>query len=176
MNLDSIERLIEIDWKSFAKDRKSFGTVLKIWQKDIWKEQHFQKRFSKRFLIFQRFPCNLKKCLILQEIFCRHIQKCEIIFVIQYLDFQKQLVGGALKMQGKSLKIVLNEVHFKVNLYRFSLSQSSWQTLTFPRKVICSLPGRPNSKTLPSSRHINKALVSTFSLILSHSYNHVQKF
>ena len=49
-------------------------------------------------IIFQRFPCNLRKCLILQENFCRHIQKCEIIFVIQYLDFQKQLVGGALKM------------------------------------------------------------------------------
>ena len=34
MNLNSTERLAEINWKNFEKDQKFFGTVLKIWQKN----------------------------------------------------------------------------------------------------------------------------------------------
>ena len=34
----------------------------------------------------------------------------------QFIDFQKESVGGALKVLEKSLKSVFDEVHFKVNL------------------------------------------------------------
>ena len=34
MNLNGKEQLVERDWKNFEKDRKSFGTALKIWQRN----------------------------------------------------------------------------------------------------------------------------------------------
>ena len=37
--------------------------------------------------------------------------------VTQYIDFLKQSVGGALKLLGKSLKIILDEVNLIVHLY-----------------------------------------------------------
>ena len=52
-----------------------------------------------------------------------------IFCVIQYMDFQKQSMGSALKLLGKSLKTVLDEVHFMVSVPSFSLSPS--------------LPGKP---------------------------------
>ena len=35
------ERLAEMDWKNFEKDRKAFGTVLKRWQKNTCGKQQF---------------------------------------------------------------------------------------------------------------------------------------
>ena len=35
MNLNGTEWLVEVDWKNFENDRKSFGTGLKTWQKNI---------------------------------------------------------------------------------------------------------------------------------------------
>ena len=53
---------------------------------------------------------------------------------MQYTDFQKQSVGGGLKMLGKSLKTVFDEMDFIVNLHSFPLaSQYSRKTLPFPR-------------------------------------------
>ena len=45
-----------------------------------------------------------------------------ILCAIQYIAFQKQSVGGALKMLEKSFKTVLDEVYLIVNLNSFSLS------------------------------------------------------
>ena len=51
----------------------------------------------------------------------------------QYIDFQKQLVESALKLLGKSLKTVLDEVPFIVNPYSFPYTWSPRQTLSFPK-------------------------------------------
>ena len=39
-----------------------------------------------------------------------------IFFMKQYIGFQKQSVGGALKVLAKSLKTIFNEDHFIANL------------------------------------------------------------
>ena len=53
---------------------------------------------------------------------------------MQYTDFQKQSVGGGLKMLEKSLKTVLDEMNFIVNMHSFPLaSQYLRKTLPFPR-------------------------------------------
>ena len=53
----------------------------------------------------------------------------------------KQSVEGSLKVLGKSLKTVLNEVHFIVNLYSFLPPVPQG-------KLFDHLPGRTTSKTL----------------------------
>ena len=73
MNLNGTERLVEMDWKNYEKDRSSFGTVLKIWHENTWGEAAFLESL-KAAIIFQRFPCTLRK-LILQENLWRYIQK-----------------------------------------------------------------------------------------------------
>ena len=78
-------------------------------------------------------------------------------------DFHKQLVKGTLNVLGKSLKIVLDEIHFTVNLYSSSLSPVSTRKLFLPPgKSLASVPGTTASKTFSSSRKINKG----FSLYL----------
>ena len=80
-------------------------------------------------------------------------QACSEIFifcVIQYIDFQKQLMEGAVKVLRISLKTVLDEVHFIVNLlYRFSLPQVLQENPSFPQ-VSHSRPSQ--AKTPPSSK------------------------
>ena len=88
-------------------------------------------------------PWFLRKCLILQENFCK--QTLQTI-----IDFQKQLVGGALKVLGKSLKSVLDEVSFIVNLHSFPLDLGSpGKRLLSPSKSFFPLLGRTTSKTSP---------------------------
>ena len=41
--------LVQMGWKNFEKNRKFFGTVLKIWQKNT--EQHFKKRDEVHFIV-----------------------------------------------------------------------------------------------------------------------------
>ena len=63
-----------------------------------------------------------------------HSEICIFCGVIKYIDSQTLLVGGDLKVLGKSLKIVLDKVHFLVNLYNFSqASLLTRQTLPSPR-------------------------------------------
>ena len=80
------------------------------------------------------FPCNLRN-LILQETFCRHIQKYAFYVCIDICDAidLKQAVGGTLKVLGKSLESVLDEVHFIVNLYSFSLPSDPQANPSFPK-------------------------------------------
>ena len=47
--------------------------------------------------------------------------------VMQYIDFQKQWIKATLEVLGKSLKTVLDEVHFLVKLYGFPLPQVSYE-------------------------------------------------
>ena len=68
-------------------------------------------------------------------------------------------MGGALKVFGKSLKTVLVEVHFIVNLYSLTLQSSpSDKPFLSPGKSFASLPGRATSKTTLSSIHISNSL------------------
>ena len=41
-----------MDWKNFENDQKSFGTVFKLWQKNICG----RAAFLQAAIIFQRFP------------------------------------------------------------------------------------------------------------------------
>ena len=58
-------------------------------------------------------------------------------------------MGGTLKLLGKSLRIVLDEIHFTVNLYSPSFYQTFRKTLPSPRKSFGSVLGRPTSKVSP---------------------------
>ena len=50
----------------------------------------------------------------------------------------KQSVEGTLKVQGKSLTTVLDEVNFIVSLYSFALPLVPQANLSFPK--VCHLP------------------------------------
>ena len=56
-----------------------------------------------------------------------------IFCVIQYIDIQKQSAGDTLKVLLKSLKTILDEVHFVDDLYSFPYPWSPKQTLTCPQ-------------------------------------------
>ena len=47
----------------------------------------------------------------------------------------KHFVKGSLKVSGKSLKRVLDEVHFLVNLYSFPLPPAPQAKLSIPKLV-----------------------------------------
>ena len=49
MNLNGTQWLVEMDLKNFEKDRKFFGTVLKIWQKNNCGRTVFLEQFFKGF-------------------------------------------------------------------------------------------------------------------------------
>ena len=121
MNLNGTEWLVEKDWKTFKKDKKNFGNVLKIWQRNTCGIAAFLKNvtrcnnFSNVSLYFEKIVDTLRKVL---QTYC----EISIFCVIQYIGFQKQSTGGTLEVLRKPLKIALNEVHFIVNPYIFSLS------------------------------------------------------
>ena len=51
---------LEMDWKNFEKDRKSFGIVLKMWQNNTSRLAAFLETLHAA-IIFRRFPCILSK-------------------------------------------------------------------------------------------------------------------
>ena len=51
MSLNGTEWLIEMDWKNFEEDLKSFGNVFKIWQKNTCGKAAFQKRDEFHFIV-----------------------------------------------------------------------------------------------------------------------------
>ena len=84
-------------------------------EKHLWKSSTFRKdrrcnNFSKVSLHFKKMANSFRK---VPDIF-RNIQ----------FFFKKQSIADALKVLGKCLKAVLDEVHFIVNLYSFSLPPS----------------------------------------------------
>ena len=71
----------------------------------------------------------------------------------------KQSVEGTLSVKGKSLTTVLDEVHFIVNLYSFSLPLVPQLNLSFSKvSHLPSLPGRASSKT-PLSFYVNPSFL-----------------
>ena len=58
MNLNGTEWLVEIDWKNFAKHRKSFGTVLKLCQKTTRGRAAFSETLQTA-IVFQRYKVGL---------------------------------------------------------------------------------------------------------------------
>ena len=64
---------------------------------------------------FQRFPLHFKKIAKFSIKALKTFSEMHIFCMMQNIDFKQQLVGGALKVLGKSLKAVFNEVHFLVN-------------------------------------------------------------
>ena len=123
MNLNGTEWLVEKDWKNFEKNRKSFGTVFNILQKNTCERAFLETLDCNNF-------SKVSQKLIFQEKFCRHIQKyaffCDAIIL-------KQSVKSTLKMSGKSLKTVLDEVHVIVSLYCFSLPPVPHTNPSFPK-------------------------------------------
>ena len=77
----------------------------------------------------------------------------------------KQSVEGTLEVLGKSLKIVLNEIHFTVNLYSFPLHPVLQANPSFPKvSHLSPTPRQRNFQNSPSSRHIDNSLSSYCSL------------
>ena len=64
----------------------------------------------------------------------------------------KQPVEGTLKVYGKSLATVLDEVHFIVNLYSFPLSLVPQLNPSFPKVSHLLTPGPPVKPFLPQSK------------------------
>ena len=117
---------------------------------------------SKVSLHYKKIANSLRKALQTYSDIC-------IFYVIQQIDFQKQSMGGTLKVLEKSLKTFLDEVHFKSNLYSSPYSQSFRKNLPSLRKSFASFPGRSNSETSPLLDTSTISLVCIFFLILSHS-------
>ena len=108
--------------------------------------------FLKFSLYFKNISNSLRK--VLQT----YLEICSFS-VIQYIPFQKQSTGGALKVLGKSLQTVLNELHFIVNLYSFYLPPVPQANPFFPQ--LSHLPPfqvEQLPKVDPSSRHISNCL------------------
>ena len=126
MNLNGTEWLVEINWKNFEKNRKSFGTVFNIWQKNNCERAFLEILDCNNF---QRFPSILKK-LIFQEKFHRHIQKCAFFCDAIIL---KQSVKSTLKVSEKYRKTVLDGVHVIVNLHFFFLPPVLHANPSFPK-------------------------------------------
>ena len=57
-----LRSVLEMDWKNFEKDRKPFGTVLKIYQYNTCRLAAFLETLHAA-IIFRRFPCILRKWL-----------------------------------------------------------------------------------------------------------------
>ena len=70
-------------------------------------------------------------------------------FLCDAIDL-KQSVEGTLKVQGKSSAIFLDEVHFIVNLYSFSLSLVPLANPSFPKVSNLPTPRQINFKNSPS--------------------------
>ena len=124
-----------------------------------------EEQQTKGYRLQKSFPWILRK-LILQEKFCRHTRKN--VFLCDAIDL-KQSVEGTLKVLGKSLKSVLDEAHFIVNLYSLPLPLVHQANPSFPKVSHLPLSGRTTSKTPPPLETSAIALVYIFFSNLSHS-------
>ena len=82
-----------MNWKNAEKDWKPFGTVLKIRQKNTAFLETLQAA-----IIFQRFPCILRKLLIQKKRFADFFRNMRHFF--DAIDL-KQLVKGTIEVLGK---------------------------------------------------------------------------
>ena len=107
MNLNGTEWM---NLKNFEKNRKFFGDVLKIWQRNTCRTASILKTLQAA-IIFQMFSCILRKWLSPQETFCRHIQKYAF-FVCETVTSRSSQWEVLLKVLGKSFKIVSDKSSF----------------------------------------------------------------
>ena len=140
-----------MDWRNFDEDRKSFGTVLKKWKKKncvfIFRKITGCNCFSKVSVHFEKMPNSSKKLMQTYSEIC-------IFYEIQYMDLQEQSVGGPLEMLGKSLKTVLYEVRFIVNLYSFSLLLCPQAKTFLPQVIHSPNPRQSNFQNSSPPSHL----------------------
>ena len=156
MHLNGTEWLVEMNWKNVEKDWKPFGTVLKIQQKNAVFLETLQAA-----IIFQRFPCILRKLIVQEKSFADFFRNMRFLF--DAIDL-KQSVKGTIEVLGKFLKTVLDKVHFIDKLYSFHLPPVCQENSSFPK--ISHLPASHVEqllKLLPPLDTSTIALVCTFS-------------
>ena len=107
--------LLKLSGRTSKRIESLLVLILKYDRKIPVEDQHFQKSyrlqvvFLKVSLHFKKMADSLRKTLQTYSEICTFC-------VMQYIDFLKQSVGGALKLLGKSLKIISDEVNFIVHL------------------------------------------------------------
>ena len=90
-------------------------TIVPCWKRSIFRKVTGCNNFLQLSMHFKKMTNSIKQVL-------ETYLEIRILCAIQYIAFQKQSVGGALKVLEKSLKTVLDEVYLIVNLNSFSLS------------------------------------------------------
>ena len=83
-----LRSVLEMIWKNFEKDRNLFGIVLKIWKNSTCRLAPFLETLHAA-MILRRFPCILRKYLILQELVLQTFRNIHF-YMIQLIDFQKE--------------------------------------------------------------------------------------
>ena len=139
----------------FEKDRKSCGTVPKVWQKKSCGRAAFLETLQTAIISLRKKIIFSRKVLQTYSgicIFC--LMQCfadifrNMHFLCDAIDLKQSVEG--------TLKTVLDEVHFIVNLYSF-LPLVPQVTSSFP-KVSHSPPPRQNNFQNSPSRRINNSL------------------
>ena len=116
ISLVQSDLLLKLSGRTSKRIESLLVLILKYDRKIPVEDQHFQKSyrlqvvFLKVSLHFKKMADSLRKTLQTYSEICTFC-------VMQYIDFLKQSVGGALKLLGKSLKIILDEVNLIVHLY-----------------------------------------------------------
>ena len=146
MKLDGIEWLIKMDWKNFEKDPMSFGAAYKKWWKNTCGRTACLETL-RTVIIFQRFPYILREWWILQEKFCRYIQKYELF--VWCIRLPEEVGKSTLKVLRKCLKIDLYEVHFIVDLTSFPVPLFPSANPSFPKVSHLSPPRQNNFQNSP---------------------------
>ena len=119
-----------------------------LWMSSIFRNVTGCKNFSKVSLRFKKTNSSRKILRTYSDI---------CIFLCDAIDF-KQPVEGTLKVLGKSLKTVLDEVHFIVNLYSFPLPRFPQEYHSFFKVSYLPHYQAEQLPKLPASRHINNNL------------------
>ena len=131
-------------------------------EKYLWNRSIFRNvtGFNKVSLHFKKIPNSLRKVLQTYSEIC-------IFYVIQYIEFLKQSMEGALKVLEKIFENCFGWSLFYSQFVRVPISNSSIQSLPFPRQVICHSQAEqlPN---IPPPLHTSTT-ICIFSSILSHS-------
>ena len=97
-----------------------------LWKSSIFRNVTVCNSSLKASLHFKKMANSSRKGLQTYSKIC-------IFCVIKYIDFKKESGEGALKVFEKSLKTVLDKVHFIVNLYCFTLPPVSQANPYFPQ-------------------------------------------
>ena len=151
MNLNDTSQSDFLKWKNFEKDRKMAEKCL--WKSTIFINVTGCSNFFKVFLESYFFKF-YQKVIFFKKIFADIFKN--MYFLCNTIEL-KQSAEGTLKVQGKSLKTALDEVHFIVHLYSFPLPLVPQAKPSFS-KVNHLSPPRQNKFQNSLSRHIDNSL------------------